>query len=52
MLYMVNVSESPNIPDLEDHEWKYENGLVSCIWMNALPEANAVLSLLSRDCKR
>ena len=34
---------------LEDHGWKYENRLVSCIGTNGLPAANALLSLLSRD---
>ena len=43
------LEQSPDIPDLEDHWWKYENGLVSCIWMNGLPAPNAVLSLLSCD---
>ena len=46
------LEQSPDIPDLEVHGWKYENRLVLCIWMNGLPAPNAVLSLLSCDCKR
>ena len=46
------LEKSPDIPDLEDHGWKHENGLVLCIWMNGLPASNAVFSLLSCDCKR
>ena len=46
------LQQSPDILDLEDSGWKYENGLVLCIWMNGLPALKAVLSLLSCDCKR
>ena len=46
------LEQSLDIPDLEDHGWKCESGLVSCIWKNGLPAPNAVLSLLSCDCKR
>ena len=46
------LEQSPDIPDLEDHEWKFENGLVSCIWMNGLLAPNVILSLFSCDCKR
>ena len=45
------LEQSSDIPDLEDHGWKYENGLVSCFWMNGLAAPNALLSLLSCDCK-
>ena len=46
------LEQSPNIADLESHGWNYENGMVSCVWMNGLPAPQAVLSLLSCDCKR
>ena len=38
------LKQSPDIPDLEYQGWEYENGLVSCIWMNGLPTPNALLS--------
>ena len=39
-----SLKQSPDIPDLEYQGWEYENGLVSCIWMNGLPTPNALLS--------
>ena len=53
MFYMEKVSRAiTRYPWSWIHGWKYENRLVLCIWMNDLPAPNAVLSLLSCDCKR
>ena len=46
------LEQFPDIPDLEDHGWKYENGSVSIIWMNGPPAPEAVLNLLSCNCSR
>ena len=40
----------PDIPEPEDHGWKYENNQLAIDWMTILPAPDSILEFLSCGC--